>query len=116
MGYQNRPPSSRNTWAYGYEIFPPMTQERLRAIEDLLEEEHASAKCHMRTWQARFVVQEKVTHILVVSDSSDQEMEVNRRVEAELARLEAVFSLTPPVPLGDGERPPFLTPGATPDT
>lgn len=115
MGNQNRPPGSRTKWAYGYEIAPPMTQARLRAIEHLLEEEHANAKLQTRTWQGRFVVQERVTHILVVSDSSDQGLEVNRRLEAELDRLEAVFSLTPPMPVGDGEAPPSSTPGATPD-
>lgn len=116
MGYQNRPPRSQKKWAYGYEITPPMTQARLSAIEHLLEEEHAHAKLQTRTWQSRFVVQEQVTYILVVSDSPDQELEVNRRLEAELTKLDAVFLLTPPMPLDEGEGPPFPTPRATPDT
>ena len=115
MEYKNRPPPFHKTWAYGYEISPPMTQERLRAIEHLLDEEHANAKLQTRTWQGRFIVQEQVTHLLVVSDSPDQQLEVNRRLEAELTRLDAGFSLTPPMPLDDGEKPPFLTPGSTPD-
>jgi len=103
MGYQNCRPSSRKTWAYGYEISPPMTPKRLKAIEHLLEAEHTNARRETRTWQGRFVVQEQVTHILVVSDSPDQALEVNRRLEAELSRLNAVFSVTPPLPIGGGE-------------
>lgn len=102
MAYQDRPSPSMKTWAYGYEISPPMTQERLKAIEHLLEEEHANAKRDTRAWQGRFVVEEQVTHILVVSDSSDQELDVNRRLEAELTRLKAEFSITPPMALEDG--------------
>lgn len=115
MQYQNGPTPSRKKWAYGYEISPPMTQGRLRAIEHLLEEEHANAKLQTRTWQGRFVVEEQVTHILVVSDSPDQGLEVNRSLEAELTRLEAVYTLTPSMPLGDDDGPPFLTAGEIPD-
>lgn len=115
MEYKRRPTPSPKTWAYGYEISPPTTQERLRAIEHLIEEEHANATLQTRKWQGRFVVQEQVTHLLVVSDSPDQELEVNRRLEAELTRLDAKFSLTPSVPLTDGEDPPFLIVGATPE-
>jgi len=92
-----------------------MTQERLRAVEHLLQEEHANAKLQTRTWQGRFIVQEQVTHLLVVSDSPDQELEVNRKLEEELTRLEAEFSLTPSMPLDDGEDPPLPTLGATPE-
>jgi hypothetical protein len=107
MEYKNRPIPSPKKWAYGYEISPPMTQVRLKAIEDLLEEEHANAKLQTRTWQGRFVVEEQVTHLLVVSDSPDQALEVNRRLEAELNRLEAGFSISPPMALDDGEDPRF---------
>lgn len=115
MDFKNRPTPSRKKWAYGYEISPPMTQARLTAIEQLLEEEHANAKLQTRTWQGRFVVEEQVTHLLVVSDSPDQEMDVNRKLEEELHRLEAKFSLTPPVELGDGDEPPLWSIGGTPD-
>jgi hypothetical protein len=115
MENQNPPPPSRKMWAYGYEISPPMTQERLKAIEHFLDEEHAEAKRQTRTWQGRFIVEEQVTHIMVVSDSSDQKSEVNRRLEAELTRLEAMYSLTPAMPLHDGEDPPFVLPGVVLD-
>jgi hypothetical protein len=98
-----RPPG--NTWAYGYEISPPMTPERLAIIERLLEEEHSIARLETRTWQARFVTEEQVTHVLVVSDSPDQQRDINRRLEEELGKLQAAFSLTPAtlVPAGGAE-------------
>lgn len=88
-------------WAYGYEISPPMPAARMRALERLLDEERSSAKREARTWSSRFVVDERVTHILVLSDSSDQGTDINRKVEEELARLEAAFSVSPPVPVSD---------------
>jgi len=87
----------RTMWAYGYEIASSMSQDRLRHIEDLLHLEHSKARYDQRTWEGRFVLEERVTHILVVSDSPDQQLEVNRKLEEELARLDAVFSITPPV-------------------
>jgi hypothetical protein len=52
------------------------------------------------------VAEEHVTHILVVSDSPEQDLEVNRRVEAALSLLEAGFSVTVPLAVGDGAQPP----------
>jgi hypothetical protein len=89
-------PAPRAVWAYGYEIDPPVALDRLGTIESLVEEEHASAKVGERTWQGRLVVDEKVTHILVVSDTPDQDLDVNRRLEAELKRLNALFLVSPP--------------------
>ena len=101
MESKKRGPPSGEVWAYGYEITPPLARERLRMIENLVEEEHANAKSGARTWQGRLVVEEQVTHILVVSDSPDQDLEVNRRLETELRRLEALFSVTAPVALSE---------------
>lgn len=97
----------RSTWAYGYQVAPPMTPHRLSMITGVLEDEHLNANLDERTWQGRFVVEEHVTHILVVSDSPDQELNVNRRLEAELRRLEATFSVTPPVRIEDSDEPPI---------
>jgi hypothetical protein len=94
-------PSPRTIWAYGYEIAPPLSQDRLRVIEALVKDEHSSATLGARTWEGRLVVQEQVTHILVVSDSPDQDLEVNRKLEAELRRLEAGFSVTMPLAVVD---------------
>jgi hypothetical protein len=78
-----------------------MHPSHLRALERLLEDEQSNAKREARTWSSRFVIDERVTHILVVSDSADQGLDINRRLESELARLKAAYSVTPPVALAD---------------
>lgn len=106
MGHKRRIPP-RTTWAYGYRIEPPLTQARLRVIEGLLGAERSNAKLGARTWEGRFVVEEQVTHILVVSDSPDQQLEVNHKLEAELRKLDAGYSITPAVAMADhGEAAP----------
>ncbi len=95
MGTRDRPPRTGTTWAYGYEISPAMSPDRLAVIQRLLEEENSTARFETRTWQGRFVTEEKVTHILVVSDSPDQQREINRRLEKEFGKLKTGFSLTP---------------------
>lgn len=97
MADRNRSPPSPSIWAYGYEIAHPLPPERLRSIESLLEEEQRNAKSRARTWASRFVVEERVTHILVVSDSPDQRLEINRRLEEELEKMKIRFSVSPPV-------------------
>lgn len=101
LGNRNRSPPPRTIWAYGYEIAPPMSPDRLRSIERLLEEEQSNAKRRDRTWASRFVVDERITHILVVSDSPDQHLDINRRLEGELKKLAAAFSITSPVAVVD---------------
>jgi hypothetical protein len=88
-------------WAYGYRITPPLAQDRLQALRDLLEDARVSAKRDRRTWEGRFVVEEAVTHILVVSDTPDQQLGSNHRIEEELRRLEAGYLVTSPVALSD---------------
>lgn len=88
-------------WAYAYQIDPPQTQDRLDAIKALLDQEQQDARRSARTWQSRLVAEEHVTHILVVSDSPAQDLEVNRRVEGALRALEMGFSLTTPMPVED---------------
>ncbi len=85
------------TWAYSYEIVPPQTRDRLQLIDTILAEERANAERAARSWNGRFIIEEQVTHILVVSDSPDQESEINRRIEAELTALQAGFSITAPM-------------------
>ena len=84
-------------WAYAYQIVPPQPAERLHAIRALLDREAMDAKTRARTWEARLVAEDHVTHILVVSDSPEQDLDVNQRVEAELRDLEAGFSVTVPM-------------------
>lgn len=103
MEENKRGPPPRTIWAYGYQISPPLARDRLRSIEALVDDEHSNAKLDARTWEGRLVVEEQVTHILVVSDSPDQNLTVNRKLEAELKRMKAGFSVT--VPLAVSNRP-----------
>ncbi len=87
----------KSVWAYAYQIVPPQPAERLDTIRALLDREAMDARTRARTWEGRLVAEEHVTHILVVSDSAEQDLEVNQRVEAELRDLEADFSVTVPM-------------------
>ena len=95
----------RRAWAYAYEIVPPQTEDRLRTVQALLEAEGVRARRDARTWEGRFVHEEQVTHILVVSDTAEQDLEFNQRLEAELRALEAPFSLTAPMAVDDETGP-----------
>ncbi len=92
-------------WAYAYEIVPPLGEDQLNAIRTLLEKEHSEAQRAASTWTGKLVCEQQVTHILVVSDSPDQDREVNRRLEGRLRQLKAQFSLTVPMALPDDEAP-----------
>jgi len=70
---------------------------RLRRIRALLAEEHALVAADQGTWEGRLVVDERVAHILVLSDSPDMTRDVNQRIEVELTRLGAGFSVTVPL-------------------
>ena len=100
------PGAEKVVWAYAYLIDPPQPEARLRPLRVLLDRAHADAKGRARTWASRFVADELVTHILVVSDSPLQNLEINRRLEAELQNLEATFSTTAPVAVVDDATPP----------
>ena len=88
-------------WAYAYQIVPPQSEARLAAIKALLDREHTEAKRGARTWEGRFVHEQQITHILVVSDSPDQDGEANRRLESALAEIQAAFVRTVPMAVGD---------------
>jgi hypothetical protein len=101
MGFKKGRPESKTRWAYAYRIVPPQAQDRLRAIQTLLDREHSEARRGARTWEGRFVHEEQITHILVVSDSPDQDREVNRRLGVALNELKAGFLLTAPMAVAD---------------
>lgn len=91
--------SPQPAWAYAYQLTPPQSMERLRAVQALLDEMLAAARREARTWAGTVVLEEHVTHILVVSDSPEQNYEGNRRLETALSELGAGFSVSPPMPL-----------------
>ena len=88
---------AKPVWAYAYQILPPQAEDRLHTIKTLLDKENADAQRAARTWAGRVVVEQQVTHILVVSDSPEQDHAVNRRLEAKLQELNAGFSMTVPI-------------------
>ena len=89
----------RNLWAYAYEIVPPQPFTRLGAIRAILEDAGAAARAGARTWAGRLVLEQGATHILIVSDAPGRNLSIDHRLEAELARLDARFSVTGPLPV-----------------
>lgn len=99
MTTNNDGPVPKSIWAYAYQLSPPQPAERLRSIQPLLDNEQIGARRSGRTWTGRVVPEERITHILVVSDSPEQDHEGNRRLESELKELKAKFSISPSLPL-----------------
>jgi len=88
----------RSLWAYAYQIVPAQPSRRLGTIRTLLREETAAARGGDRAWSGRLVLERGATHILIVSDDArGRDHPINRRLEAELARLEAAYSVTEPL-------------------
>jgi len=89
----------RNLWAYAYQIVPPQSSRRLGAIRTLLKEATAAARGGARTWSGRLVLERRATHILIVSDAPGRDDSMDRRLAAEIERLDANFSVTEPLAL-----------------
>jgi hypothetical protein len=101
MASKKRRRSDKTVWAYAYQILPPQSAERLRAIQILLDREHVDAHREARTWAGRIVLEQKVTLILVVTDTPEQDREINRRLAAEVKQLEAALLITAPLAVAD---------------
>lgn len=86
--------SPTGLWAYAYQIVPPQPKGRLDTVQGLLDHEHEAARTEARTWTGRLVLERQVTRILIVTDTPDQERDVNLELAGELHRLEVTFSLT----------------------
>lgn len=91
----NTPP--RIIWAYTYQLVPSQPVEKLRELKALLEREHTAARAREGTWEGRLVVDERIAHILVLSDSPELDLESNRRIEQALRAINAGFALTVPM-------------------
>lgn len=96
------PPDRPTIWAYAYRLSPPLAPARLHQLKRFLESEQSAARERDGKWEARFVTDERVAHILVLSDSPDLDLLANKRIEEELMRLQAGFSLTVPLAVEDG--------------
>lgn len=92
-------PPPESTWTYAYQLSPPQLAERLGSIQPLLDDEHLNARRSGRTWRGRVVLEELITHILVVSDNPAQDHDVNRKLETALQELKATFTISAPLAL-----------------
>jgi len=99
------PRSPHRLWAYAYEIVPPQASRRLERIRALVEGENLAALTGPGAWAGRLVLEKKVTHILIVSDSPVRNREINCKLEAELERLHADFSVTEPLVIRNALEP-----------
>lgn len=81
-------------WAYGYQLVPPIRRDRLTGMRAILDAGHTEARARAQVWEGRFVNGDRITHILVVSGTPAQDRDINRRLEAELRRLDAGYSVS----------------------
>lgn len=95
---QGRP---KGLWACSYLIVPPQSAKRLAALKRILGAENLLAEGTGRIWAGRLVAERRITRILIVTDSPDPARDANRRIEAELSRLEAEFTVTTPLEIVD---------------
>lgn len=91
----------QSLWAYAYQIVPPQPSGRLGGVRALLRAGAAAARDGARTWSGRLVFERRATHILIVSDDPERDHAINLRLEAELLRLDAPFSITKPLMVMD---------------
>ena len=84
-------------WVYAYEIVPPQPSRRLDRIRALLEGENLAALSGSSVWAGRLILEKKITHILITSDTPARNRDINDHLDTELGRLKADFSVTQPV-------------------
>jgi hypothetical protein len=97
MKHETPPPTPKVIWAYAYEMLPSQSEERMRSIQALLDQTRSAARDLARTWEGRLVREERISHILVVSDSPDEDGEFNQRLEAGLREVEVAFARMAPL-------------------
>jgi len=105
------PSTGRALWAYGYEMIPPHREDLMTAIRGLLDQENGEAKREARAWTGRLVTEQQATHVLIVSTSPQLDLEINRKLEAELKALGIEFRVTVPMPVGERAEPGEARPG-----
>jgi hypothetical protein len=108
-----KPSKEEPLWAYAYQLLPPRATDRMSRILALVQKENADALGNARTWTARLIAEQQVTHVLVLSDSPDLARGVNRRLEATLRELDVRFTVTLPMRVDeptDGPSPDAKTP------
>jgi hypothetical protein len=86
-------------------MLQPQAAGRLRTIQSLLDHEHGDAERGGRTWAGRIVREPHITLILIVSDSPDRNLKMNRKLDAELKKLNVEFLMTAPMAVEDEVAP-----------
>ncbi len=94
-------PPHRSIWAYGYVLVPPVERHRVGPLQAALDNGNQKARLGAHTWEARLINGDDITHILVVSDRPEQDLDANQLLEVELNRLDAPFEITHAVQIGD---------------
>ena len=97
--------ASAALWAYAYQMEPPQTEAGMELVRALLDQENGEARHGAPRWNARLVVERRVTHVLIVSDSPELSHEGNRKLEAELKAAGVDFSVTVPMLVAGAVRP-----------
>ena len=105
VGGEGEGSSGRTLWAYGYEMIPPHRQQGMAALRGLLAREHGDAEREARTWTARLITEQRVTHVLIVSDSPELDREINQKLETELQALGVDYFVTVPIPVAGEVEP-----------
>ncbi|TVP46315.1 MAG: hypothetical protein EA350_07320 [Gemmatimonadales bacterium] len=93
------PSAGRPLWVYGYQMNPPQPEARMTAIRDLLDKQNDAVALKGRKWTACLVTEERVTHVLVVTSSPEENLDLNRRLESELKGMGIRFELSVPMPV-----------------
>lgn len=96
------PSAGKTLWVYGYEMIPPHQKHGMKVIRGLLNEENSLAEKENRSWTARLVTEQRVTHVLIVASSPEVDKDINHRIESKLKELGFRFQLSIPMPVPDG--------------
>jgi hypothetical protein len=80
-------------------MIPPQLEQQRTAVRKLLDLENNEAKRTARAWTARLVTRLQATHVMIVSTSPELDLEINRKLEAELRALGGEFVVTVPMPI-----------------
>ena len=97
--------SPKTLWVYAYEVVPPQPSKRLDRVRALLEGENLAALSGAGSWAGRLILEQKIVHILIVSDNRDRNREINWQLEAELERIHATYTVTEPLAVARAEEP-----------
>lgn len=96
-----KPSGEEPLWAYAYQLLPPPSRDRMTSLLALMHQQNAVALREARKWTGRLVLEDQVTHVLVLSDSPDLDRDANQKLEAMLQELEVRYSVTLPMIVGD---------------